>query len=252
MMDDWWTWLFDYSPSIYWLLGSTAIVFIELFGSTVLPQAAVDEVSLWGKVRAKQQLNVPKRYFWHFYTIGLVWCWLCYSNLTLSQSALIVQLSRRLGECWLVETPSNSTMSLIHYVVGVTYYPMVTLSLLQAAKDTSPAAFMTVGGLLLFIVMSGWQHACHRYLASLRASTPSKRYPLPQQYGFQALACPHYTAEVGVYVSLWLLSGCHPSLALCVVFTTANLASGALKTLHWYQAHYPSCTMRYSILPGVL
>jgi hypothetical protein len=60
MMVGWW--LLYYIPAAYWLLGSAAIIFIELFGTALLPKAAVDEVSLWGKVRDHQQYNVPKRY----------------------------------------------------------------------------------------------------------------------------------------------------------------------------------------------
>ena len=62
MVEEWWRWFLDNSPALYWLLGICAVTGIELFGSALLPKAAVDEVSLWGKVRSNnQQFNVPKR-----------------------------------------------------------------------------------------------------------------------------------------------------------------------------------------------
>jgi 3-oxo-5-alpha-steroid 4-dehydrogenase 3 len=94
-------------------------------------------------------------------------------------TAFIVQLSRRLAECWLIESPSSSTMSLIHYIVGLTYYPMVALSLLRAVAAPSSIVARLLGA-LLFAIMSGWQHMCHRYLASLRTASSTLRYPLPQ------------------------------------------------------------------------
>ena len=52
----------------------------------------------------------------------------------------------------------------------------------------------------LFLIASGVQYECHRYLYSL------KRYTLPTHPLFKTLICPHYTAECLVYLSLTVLA----------------------------------------------
>ena len=84
-------------------------------------------------------------------------------------------------------------MSIVHYLVGLTYYPVVTMSLGQAA--TSPDVGLLLLGALLFVAMSAWQHCCHRYLASLRSANHALRYPLPRyalaRYCQPLHACMH-------------------------------------------------------------
>ena len=86
--------------------------------------------------RLRDLLSVPKRWFWHFYVVGViccvgVWC-LCWMGNTwhdnkkidewLGLVMMTFQVARRLYECLFVERPSNAEMHVLHYIAGVLFY----------------------------------------------------------------------------------------------------------------------------------
>lgn len=84
----------------------------------------------------------------------------------------------------------------------------------------------------VFIMASGVQHDCHRYLASL------PKYTLPTHGLFQSIICPHYTAECAIYLSLAFIGAprghiINNTLLMAAIFTAVNLAMTAKSTQAW-------------------
>lgn len=51
----------------------------------------------------------------------------------------------------------------------------------------------------------------------------------PSTLLFRSVACPHYTAEVGIYAALGLALGMPPTWAVLVCFVMSNLSVGAVE-----------------------
>ena len=104
------------------------------------------------------------------------------------------------------------------------------------------------------------------------SATLPARYTLPSGRLFDLIVCPHYTAEVAVYVGLALVhsavaaaSGCAAREgaalralppALLAAWVAANLSATALHTRQWYALHFPAeaarVRRRAAIFPGML
>lgn len=87
----------------------------------------------------------------------------------------------------------------------------------------------------LFLASNAVQHVAHVHLASLRPpGTPPGVYPKPTSWLFRRVACPHYTAEVCLYVALTAVpSGGPPAVSmLCLsAWVATNLTITARRTL---------------------
>ncbi|XP_053704755.1 polyprenol reductase isoform X2 [Synchiropus splendidus] len=149
--------------------------------------------------------DVPKRWFWHFYFVSVVWngCllvltfhnqsypkWLSSlcsvlgstSNANAhSLSTLLVQFLiwihslRRLLECLVVSVFSHGSMHMAQYLFGVGYYVILGLTVLSSDQQTkgddpirSLLHWYHVIGIVLFVVSSWLQHQCMVLLAGLR------------------------------------------------------------------------------------
>lgn len=103
-----------------------------------------------------------------------------------------------------------------------------------------------------FILASGIQHDCHKYLASL------KKYTLPTHPVFSQLISPHYTAESVIYLTLAVIAApqgslLNKTLLTAFIFTIVNLGVTAGKTRIWYEKRFgaESIKGRWRIVPFV-
>ena len=110
----------------------------------------------------------------------------------------------------------------------------------------------TFVGLPLFLVASGIQHDCHRYLASL------KKYSLPQHPAFARLIAPHYFAECLIYLAFSIIaapvgSACNWTLLCSLAFVASNLGVTARSTRTWYMRQFgeQSVQDRWNMIPAV-
>jgi hypothetical protein len=107
---------------------------------------------------------VPNRIFWHFYAFGLVCIVLKEFAFPTPQTSLVtfllaVQCLRRLCECfWVMPGGRDSKMHLIHYLIGITYYPVLLLSFTSGnfASYSPKTDWTTWYFILLFISSSHW------------------------------------------------------------------------------------------------
>jgi 3-oxo-5-alpha-steroid 4-dehydrogenase 3 / polyprenol reductase len=158
------------------------------------------------------------------------------------------QTVRRLYESLYITRWSSGKMSLVHYLVGVTFYPaacltIVTLAVPQPGDAAHAGSAAAVLGCALFAFASQRQAACHRILAGLRppgggtaARGAEAVYRLPQGDWFEHVSSPHYLAEIFIYASFVPLlpaSAAATYLSTILTFVTLQLAYGAAQTQNW-------------------
>ena len=119
------------------------------------------------------------------------------------------------------------------YVLIVTLGAILsTRSALDFCKPRVPS-FSTMVVLPFFLIASGTQFDCHRYLASL------PKYSLPAHPMFKDIVCPHYFAEFLIYISLSFLAAprgqfFNKTIFSAAIFTGINLGITADSTKKWY------------------
>ncbi|XP_062858178.1 polyprenol reductase [Trichomycterus rosablanca] len=215
--------------------------------------------------------DVPKRWFWHFYAVSVVWNGLLlllslytvffhqllpqfltdllvfltgqpkttWSELQLAvvvvQALLWIHSIRRLLECLYVSIFSDGVIHIVHYAFGLSYYIILGLTVLcvnstqhtEGLSATSTVPFISqyiwlIAGVLLFIWASLLQHSSLSLLAGLRTSSSGKVetlvHRMPCGGGFELVSCPHYLAELLIYVALCVCCGCCSLTWWLVVF----------------------------------
>jgi len=266
-------------------------------------------------------LLINKRYFLHFYVAGLASLafFLPYSPNDCIRWDLVFLLSihllRRCYECVMIHKYSKtSQMHLAGYVCGLVHYLFLPYLLLditcpQTGTTTMEANFENTaiskstnlplwGGTILCLWAQYEQYYHHCLLASLRSPTTSnerdntirKRHQIPMGRWFHLVSCPHYLAEIFIYVAFaWMLqSGKGPmendaELSSCIstgmdvpshfneflnslvilrtfrhyvllVWVASNLTVTALRSHQWYMQMFPIYRTlgRKAIFPGIL
>ncbi|KAL9311530.1 unnamed protein product [Arabidopsis thaliana] len=106
------------------------------------------------------------------------------------------------------------------------------------------------------IFLWGWIHQrrCHAILGSLREyPSQAKEYIIPYGDWFEMVSCPHFLAEIVLYLGLLISSGgTDISIWLLFGFVAANLTYAAGETHRWYLQkfeNYPAS--RHAIFPHV-
>ncbi|XP_077573906.1 polyprenal reductase [Stigmatopora nigra] len=245
--------------------------------------------------------EVPKRWFWHFYAISLLWNGLLLAfslNVTLRHyfcpnwltgiinilsgsfhaeqkaphaSTVLLQVLlwshslRRLLECLWISVFSNGVIHLLQYIFGLVYYLLLGVTVLCSDPQTkasgpllSQLEWVQVTGIALFIAASALQHQSMVLLAGLRMGKSGRvetlAHRIPKGGCFELVSCPHYLAELLVYVSLSLVAG-GLSLTwwLVVLYVLFNQALAALLCHEHYIGKYPSYpTHRKAFIPFLI
>ncbi|KAF7667679.1 hypothetical protein LDENG_00052760 [Lucifuga dentata] len=196
--------------------------------------------------------DIPKRWFWHFYAISVVWngfllalhlnvahvsypLWLTWimdiltglpstENKAPQLSVVLVQMLlwlhslRRLLECLFISIFSNGAIHLVQYAFGLGYYMALGLTVLcsgnlekENVSLLSQLDWFHVAGIALFIWASLLQHHSIVLLARLRTGNSGKvetlAHRMPKGGWFELVSCPHYFAELLIYISLSLVFG---------------------------------------------
>jgi 3-oxo-5-alpha-steroid 4-dehydrogenase 3 len=173
---------------------------------------------------------ISKRYFGHFYIVGLA-SWaslrlLVYRILNneyaqsfcLADALLLVHLIRRCYESYHIQKPSaSSKMHFLGYLLGVGHYlvlPLVSLRFeaVDPPTRTTSQKTLAISSLLLGVanlVFQNEQFQHHRILASLRQdgkASSTKTYSVPpRKRWFYYILSPHYLAEILIYLTWALL-----------------------------------------------
>ncbi|KAG6527774.1 hypothetical protein ZIOFF_009903 [Zingiber officinale] len=87
----------------------------------------------------------------------------------------------------------------------------------------------------------GWlhQHYCHTILGSLRRNRRADEYVIPHGDWFAYVSCPHYLAEIIIYLGILVASGgSDVTIWLLFLFVVSNLAFAAAETHRWYHEKF--------------
>ncbi|XP_056270837.1 polyprenol reductase [Pseudoliparis swirei] len=267
---------------------------------------AFQDLIRYGKTKQRVQrdvrvraLEIPKRWFWHFYAISVLWNGLLlalYLSFTFQQRALpswltglidivadapagqVPQLStllvlvllcghsaRRLLECLLVSVYSDGVLHFMQYAFGVFYYVALGLTVLTADRlgdGTGPLrsqlAWFHGAGALLFLGASVMQHQATVQLAGLRkgktGAVETLAHVLPRGGWFELVSCPHYLAELLIYVGLSLaVGGLSLTWWLVVLYVLFNQGLAAQLCHDLYASKYEAYPRhRKAFIPFVL
>ncbi|XP_074589275.1 polyprenal reductase 1-like [Curcuma longa] len=91
-----------------------------------------------------------------------------------------------------------------------------------------------IGAIIFFW---GWLHQyyCHAILGSLRRNRQADEYVIPHGDWFAHVSCPHYLAEIIIYLGILVASGgSDVTIWLLFLFVISNLAFAAAETHRWY------------------
>ncbi|KAK3391974.1 hypothetical protein B0T20DRAFT_396588 [Sordaria brevicollis] len=167
-------------------------------------------------------------------------------QVALAWTMMFLQGSRRLYEDWLTHGKSKSTMWIVHWVLGLSYYLVTSVAVWvegsgaildyqsTGAIDGHVPGFKTLVGIVMFGYASINQYRCHRHLAGLN------KYSLPELGLFRYLVCPHYFCECLVYLSLAIIAApkgelLNKTLLGALAFVVVNLGVTASGTRKWAQ-----------------
>ncbi|KAI9702207.1 MAG: 3-oxo-5-alpha-steroid 4-dehydrogenase [Bogoriella megaspora] len=153
---------------------------------------------------------------------------------------MTIQGVRRLYESLAIGRPSNSRMWIVHWILGNAFYVGMSVSVwiegspallamqAPALEDLRlPAPTLrTFIALPIFILASGAQNDAHRYLASLRSSSPVNAKPMYK--------IPEHPLFVSAPRGNWI----NWTVASALVFVLSNLAVTADGTKKWYEERF--------------
>uniref|UniRef100_A0A8C8VGX4 Polyprenal reductase n=1 Tax=Pelusios castaneus TaxID=367368 RepID=A0A8C8VGX4_9SAUR len=295
--------------SALWLLLAAAFLAALLLQLFLQPPRAgpwrglFQDLIRYGKTRSgcgQRLLEVPKRWFSHFYILSVIWngfllllliqalfqarpfpVWLHDLLSALggasqnkdegekSLSALLVLILlwlhsfRRLIECLCISVFSNGALHIVQYCFGLGYYIAIGLTVLcQVPANASKGKdlFMQICwyhilGILIYIWASVHQHRCHVILANLRKNKSGKvvnlGHSVPFGDWFDRVSCPHYFAELLIYISMAITFGFHNlTWWLLVMYVLFNQALAAVLCHEFYVNKFSSYpTHRKAFIP---
>ncbi|XP_061680386.1 polyprenol reductase [Syngnathoides biaculeatus] len=230
---------------------------------------------VWNGLLLAFSLNVTLRHgFYPNWLTGLINILSCSSHAkkkAVHVSTLLLQLLlwthsfRRLAECLRVSVFSDGVIHLLQYVFGLAYYLLVGLTVLCSDGEIKASASLLsqlnwfhAVGIALFIAASALQHQSLVLLAGLRTGKSGRvetlAHRMPKGGCFELVSCPHYLAELLIYVSLSLVAGGF-SLTwwLVVLYVLFNQALAALLCHDHYVGKYPSYpACRKAFIPFVM
>lgn len=203
-------------------------------------------------------VQVPKSYFTHFYITGMIvsLCLLASndkSDVSMPLCLFLLHVSRRLYECLSITIYGDSKIHLAGYVVGILHYVLVPISIDHINVNyNKPANALTLASsIIVFIIANILQFRFHYilFLAKIKmksnhhsiSGTSGKdkhKYPLPEGIGFDSVCCPHYTAEIIIYLSLWVMDMHNFTAVLVFLWVVANLSVVANLQFQWYKQQY--------------
>ncbi|XP_044748297.1 polyprenol reductase [Coccinella septempunctata] len=170
------------------------------------------------------------------------------TNIFVAMTLITLQIARRFYDTHFISIfGRNSKINLTHWIVGITYYPMVILAILCEAPnfttDESERAdlfnlgILEICGVLLFFWSWWHQHVCTIILANLRKTKKgnSSDYKLPIGDWFEYVSSPHCSAEILMYVALTILLWKSSTWGYVMLWVFSNQIESILLSHWWYQ-----------------
>lgn len=185
-------------------------------------------------------------------------------------SLMTLQCARRLYECLYVNIDTGSKMNILHYIVGFAHYfccgfgyiseapgfaehPNSFVKWVHIEPDITNINILQWASILLYAW--AWKHQLksHQIFAELKLKT-SGSHSVPHGDWFQYVSCPHYFAEILIYLSLAFICGFkHKTAWLIFVWVLTNQVIAGLMSHWWYQKTFRTYpTKRKAVIPFLL
>lgn len=184
-------------------------------------------------------MTVPKRWFTHMYIVGMVASAIALrSQFSLPLLLFSLHVMRRFLECIFMTHFGTSRMHIAGYLCGILHYVLVPITFVRGHYNSSPFDILW---LILFALSSFFQWRVHKYFFAVNERREEdngrKIYCLPAGPMFSLVCCPHYLAEILLYISLSLLV---PSIctAALVLWVTSNLCVVGRNQYLWYERQF--------------
>ncbi|XP_071980318.1 polyprenal reductase [Engystomops pustulosus] len=173
----------------------------------------------------------------------------------LALSLLWIHSLRRLLECLYVSVYSAGVIHLAQYGLGIVYYFLLGITVLDHTqmdyrKVTVQELLLQlhwyhIFGFLLYTWASFHQSRCHMILANLRkdksGNIVTMKHVMPSGDWFERVSCPHYFAELLIYISVAFLFGLtHVTWWLLVLFVLFNQSLAAVLCHEFYHQKFDS------------
>lgn len=187
------------------------ITAIFLVGISSIPSVPFSELTKHGKLLTCKNRGpfLPKQLFYQFYVFAILYLTFLGAYRSFGGVLMLSHVLRRAVEQLLL-FPYNreSRMHVLAYIFGFFYYWAASLSF--ATDPISPT---------LFVSASVLQFLSHRELFKHRVGG-AKRFP-PDSVLFKYMYCPHYFAEMLIYISLSSVESMDS--ILCALFVICSL-----------------------------
>jgi len=206
-------------------------------------------------------------------------------------AVIALHLIRRVYECIFVhQWKFDSKMHVSAFLLGMFHYfllPLVFVEVPSCWREASTSDDAVLGGerlsqstqwrpmTILVFGFCMWaqyqQYRHHALLALFRSSSSYSEaatchgvgiYALPRGGWFQLVSCPHYLAEILIYLSLTILTELERQPNndnsflswLLLLWVTVNLSVSALESHAWYEQRFPDYSKlgRRAIIPFTL
>ncbi|XP_071787043.1 polyprenal reductase-like [Asterias amurensis] len=248
-------------------------------------------------------LDVPKRWFIHFYIVSVICNSFLLFNLIsvvfyngempgwyldvlrfltnyplqnpkASQLSIIIVIAllliqgvRRLYECLVISSYSNSTIHISHYILGLLFYAFAGINVVAEGPELTGKVQMDsvrqlaeqlewfhVAGILMFLWATYHHHVAHKIFAGLRTGHKDRSHRIPHGDWFELVSSPHYLAEILIYASLIIVLGFqHSMIYLVFFFTLANQVFASISVHEWYRQKFDNYPKgRKAIIPWLL
>ncbi|KAL5103399.1 Polyprenol reductase [Taenia crassiceps] len=263
-------WLVGYVVLLYILASSVSFATILLYRCTHMCSSilVLKTIFLFGKcvpaICGKYTLlQVPKRFFIHFYvtaavvsllTIFVAVCGRCSSIATnAALMAMLCQALKRLYENLFVHVFSGSKMSMAHYFIGHIFYLTMSPCIYWSSRFTDERGMVSViVYMFLALLIMTLQHLVMRQLAHTRICANKEKqnaYLVPRGYMFAHVTCPHFSLEIALYLLTHAFLGLHlmPFTAVLLFVLSNQLCSGVINHF-WYLEHFPEFAQSRKIL----
>ena len=209
--------------------------------------------------------TVSKHLFWHFYALGFIssigYCaFFERTGSFIPALILVAQCLRRLFECFCVMPGGkDSQMHLIHYLIGISYYPVLLMSFSINQSRNAGGTINYYSWIGLFVFASGLQCYCHWILGQERMKIKKSQAPPSCSHRpltnplFRFIHAPHYFAELLIYLSIAGLNQFHPLSLLNLIWIISILGVSAKNSADWltqkweYKSHKDFC--KYLMIP---
>lgn len=156
---------------------------------------------------------------------------------------------RRLAECILVSVFSDGVIHLLHYCFGLLFYILLGITVLcqvplhrksVSAEDVlRQTRWHHILGILIYIWASVHQHRCHEILANLRKTKSGEvvnmEHKVPYGDWFDRVSCPHYFAELLIYIAMAVIFGIwNFTWGMVVMYVLCNQSLAAVLCHEFY------------------